>query len=501
MSIDSSRSDDFYDAEEAVENANQILSIRHSDETLGEKDDFYSDEESTTSSDAGGAMASGKDASPVWRGASALFPPIPKALTPSSIPTVKYRDTMLPPRQPPPSIIGFLRKNAGKDLSTVAMPVTANEPTSLLQRLAEPLENAHLLTQASALAGESNSLERLVLIAAFAISTFSSNRVKERAVRKPFNPMLGETFELVRHEKDQEALPTYRFVAEKVSHHPVRMAWQANSLSGKWSLAQSPRPVQKFWGKSVELNTDGKMRLSLHSGPDAKSPQMNGSGHGKAASEYYSWTQPTTYLRNVLAGEKYVEPVGSLTINDETTGAKAVATFKTSGMFSGRSEDVSVAFFNPGSSTPLGISLTGKWTSALIRSDTNTEVWRVGPLTADAHKSWGFPIFSARLNEITPIEGGKMAPTDSRLRPDQRAFEEGQLDKAEGLKAKLEERQRSRRKVLESHGGTYSPRFFHKLETESEEDEEVWQLKAGREGYWECRERGDWKDTVEIFEV
>ena len=35
----------------------------------------------------------------------------------------------------PPSILSFVRKNVGKDLSTIAMPVTYNEPTTVLQNL------------------------------------------------------------------------------------------------------------------------------------------------------------------------------------------------------------------------------------------------------------------------------------------------------------------------------------------------------------------------------
>ena len=161
---------------------------------------------------------------------------------------------------------------------------------------------------------------------------------------------------------------------------------------------------------------------------------------------------------------------------------------------------MTVSFYRAGSAAPLPLTLTGKWTTSLTRSDTGAEVWRAGPTVPDAHKVWGFPVFSAQLNELTPIEKGRLAPTDSRLRPDQRAFEDGQLDRAEALKAKLEERQRSRRKVHETHGGTYLPRFFQKVEADLD-GEEVWQLKTGKDGYWECRERGEWKGVPEVFEV
>ena len=185
-------------------------------------------------------------------------------------------------------------------------------------------------------------------VAAFAVSYFAYNRVKERAVRKPFNPMLGETYELVREDLG------FRFIAEKVTHHPVRMACQADSLTnGGWSFTQSPQPVQKFWGKSVELNTEGRVRVNLH-----------------ASEERYSWSQATCFLRNVIAGEKYVEPVQSMTIVNETGGMKAIVTFKAGGMFSGRSEEVSIQLFNSSSDHPIAIGLNGKWTENLKRTDT-----------------------------------------------------------------------------------------------------------------------------------
>ena len=43
------------------------------------------------------------------------------------------------------NIFGVLRKNVGKDLSKVSMPVSFNEPLNMLQRLCEELEYSELL--------------------------------------------------------------------------------------------------------------------------------------------------------------------------------------------------------------------------------------------------------------------------------------------------------------------------------------------------------------------
>ncbi|GAB7349946.1 hypothetical protein MBLNU459_g0642t1 [Dothideomycetes sp. NU459] len=489
LSIDSISSQEFFDAEEATAQTSQLLlDIRRSSDGSETMEDEFQDivseaGDSESSSEAGDLNRAVSVSAPDSSSAgSSLFPARPLALSSLATPKIEYRATIPPPKQPPPSLIGFLRKNAGKDLSTVSMPVSANEPLSALQRLAEAFESSDLLNAAAspALSSPDSSEERLMYVAAFAVTNFASNRVKERAIRKPFNPMLGETFELVRADLG------FRFVSEKVCHRPVRMAYQADALDGSWSLAQSPQAIQKFWGKSAELNTEGKMRLVLHS-----------VGNG----ERYSWALATCFLRNIIAGEKYIEPVASMTVINETTGMKAIATFKAAGMFSGRSEDVSIALYSASSNTPLPLAMAGKWTTSLSRNDNSSVIWTAGPLVPDAPKVYGFTSFAAALNQLTNAEKQLLSPTDSRLRPDQRALEDGRLDEAEALKARLEERQRGRRKVLESHGAQWQPQFFEIVEGVGEEGEEIWRLKTGKDGYWEARESGTWDGISRVFET
>lgn len=415
---------------------------------------------------------------------SNLFPPKPKSLTPLPVvETVNRRKTIPPSTVLPPSLIAFVRKNVGKDLSTISMPASANEPTSLLQRIAEQLEYAQLLNEA---ASKPRPEERLLYVAAFAVSQFSGGRAKERAIRKPFNPLLGETYELLRTEAE---LPGggMRLLVEKVSHRPVRLAIQADANA--WSFAQAAAPSQKFWGKSAEVITEGRVRVTLRL-PD---------GGGE---EHYSWTLATVFLRNVVMGEKYVEPVGTMAVTNDTTGARAAVEFRSKGMFGGRSEDVQIETFDP-SGAHTGLSLTGNWTTSLRIADPRNkaggqEIWRVGPLVDNAEKVYGMTQFAVALNEVTSLEKGKLAPTDCRLRPDQRLAEDGKLDEAEVWKTKLEEAQRTRRRQLEERGEQHKPRWFFKVATGSDGDE-VWRLKGGKDGYWEERARGTWTGVEDIF--
>lgn len=99
-------------------------------------------------------------------------------------------------------------------MTKMTLPVSFNEPTSLLQRVAEDMEYTDLLDTA---ADRTDPTERMVYVAAFAASEYASTIGR---VAKPFNPLLGETYEYVRPDKG------YRFFIEQVSHHPpIGAAW------------------------------------------------------------------------------------------------------------------------------------------------------------------------------------------------------------------------------------------------------------------------------------
>ncbi len=94
------------------------------------------------------------------------------------------------------SIASLFRKSIGKDSSTLSMPICLNEPVNILQRICQEFEYAELLNIACHL---EDSLHRLIFIAAFACSSYSYTLY--RAERKPFNPLLGETFEYISDSK------------------------------------------------------------------------------------------------------------------------------------------------------------------------------------------------------------------------------------------------------------------------------------------------------------
>ena len=118
------------------------------------------------------------------------------------------------------------------------MPVTMNEPLSALQRLCEELQYAELLNEANDL---EDPYDRMVQVAAFAVSAYSGTQ--HRAGNKPFNPILGETYECIREDKG------FKFVAEQVGASCgaggcCMNCWQLGCNAVRWGC------ITAFWGIS-----------------------------------------------------------------------------------------------------------------------------------------------------------------------------------------------------------------------------------------------------------
>lgn len=365
----------------------------------------------------------------------------------------KYRNDIKIANCEPPSIMSILRKGIGKDLTNMSMPITCNEPLSFLQKYCESFEYSNLINDSILL----NDEERFINIGVFAISYLSSYRDKIRCLRKPFNPLLSETFELIRPEFD------LRILCEKVIHKPFKMACHVESK--KFQLNHTLEPIQNFYGKSADLIMNGKIKLQLSNG------------------EIYEWSQPNTALRNMisLTGEKFTEPIDEFEIKCISNGSKLKIKFiNESTRFSTiRSEKLEM-YLN-------GIKVSnGKWTE-FIKLNSGKEIWKVGKLVNNHKNKWGFTEFSCGLNNLDKIHEF-CSPNDSRRRPDQKFYEDGLIEKAEQLKIKLEEDQRSRRLKGNEH-----PNFF------KVNDDGNWSYIQGPKSYWNRRLNNDWDDLVKLW--
>ena len=108
--------------------------------------------------------------------------------------------------------------------------------------------------------------------------------------------------------------------------------------------------------------------------------------------------------------------------------------------------------------------------------------------------------FSVTFQSLPASLRPLLPPTDTRLRPDQVAMEEGQYDLAAEEKNRVEERQRGKRRERESKGEVYEPRWFSKAVCETT-GEEYWNHSGG---YWDVRRKvgegtAEWDGVDEIF--
>uniref|UniRef100_A0A8C0PC38 Oxysterol-binding protein n=1 Tax=Canis lupus familiaris TaxID=9615 RepID=A0A8C0PC38_CANLF len=373
------------------------------------------------------------------------------------------------------SIWSILRKCIGMELSKITMPVIFNEPLSFLQRLTEYMEHTYLIHKASSF---SDSVERMQCVAAFAVSAVASQWER---TGKPFNPLLGETYELVRDDLG------FRLISEQVSHHPPISAFHAEGLNNDFIFHGSIYPKLKFWGKSVEAEPKGTITLEL-----------------LEHSEAYTWTNPTCCVHNIIVGKLWIEQYGNVEITNHKTGDKCVLNFKPCGLFGKELHKVE-GYIQDKSKKKL-CALYGKWTECLYSVDPatfdaykkndkkNTEekknskqmstseesdempmpdsesvfvipgsvlLWRIAPRPPNSAQMYNFTSFAMVLNEVDKDMESLIPKTDCRLRPDIRAMENGEIDQASEEKKRLEEKQRAARKNRSKSEEDWKTRWFH----------------------------------------
>ncbi|ROL46743.1 Oxysterol-binding protein-related protein 1 [Anabarilius grahami] len=327
-----------------------------------------------------------------------------------------------------------LKKCIGMELSKITMPVMFNEPLSFLQRLTEYMEHTYLIHKANT---SQDSIHRMKCVAAFAVSAVASQWER---TGKPFNPLLGETYELLREDLG------FRWISEQVSHHPPVSAFHAEGIKNDFMFHGSVYPKLKFWGKSVEAEPRGIITLEL--------PVHN---------EAYTWTNPICCIHNIIMGQLWIEQYGNVEIINHNK-KKICALY---GKWTECLYSVDPAMFDAHSKSDVKRSEKDRKGSA---QSNNAEeepdempppeaetvqviqgselIWRTSPRPDNSGKYYAFTSFALQLNEWDADMERVLPHTDCRLRPDIRALENGHIDVASAEKNRLEEKQRMARRNL-----------------------------------------------------
>ncbi|KAI9506572.1 Oxysterol-binding protein-domain-containing protein [Coemansia spiralis] len=390
----------------------------------------------------------------------------------------------------------------GKDLSKISVPVFFNEPTSFLQRFTEDMEYCDLLEIATLMP---RSEDRTLFVAGFAMSNYASTFGR---IAKPFNPLLGETYEYVRRDKK------YRALSEQVEHHPpISACW----VEGKNYLYHADTNIKsKFNGGSLTVVPTGVCHVELklplaflerdeerNAGKPIQDPKIN--KEEGYFTEHYTWNKLTTNVNGIMYANFWIEHVGDLDVKNHRTGDFTKITFVQSNWMGKNKFKVTGEARDRRDNVVYDIG--GDWTSKLVAKPVNSAsgqpsasqeaeyiarpanmddtanagdavkyaasntieapqkpfvLWKVNERQMEKN-TYHLTTFAMSLNDRPPELEPFLCPTDSRFRPDQRAMETGEYDQADQEKSRLENKQRAtRRRREQGELEQWKPRWFSK---------------------------------------
>ncbi|VAI15207.1 unnamed protein product [Triticum turgidum subsp. durum] len=263
----------------------------------------------------------------------------------------------------------------------------------------------------------------------------------------------------------------------KVSHHPVVVACHCDGRG--WKFWGDSNLRGKFWGRSIQLDPIGVLTLQFDDG------------------EKFQWSKVTTSIYNIIIGKIYCDHYGTMHIKGSSRYSCKLK-FKELSIIDRNAHQVQ-GFVQDNRTGEKVAMLIGKWDEAMyyVLGDPSAKPKWYDPMSEavllwERDKSlnqtrYNLSPFAISLNELPLHMLTLLPPTDSRLRPDQRHLENGEYEKANLEKLRLEQLQRQARRLQEKG---WQPRWFRK-----DEDDSYCYLG----GYWEAREKGNWDGIPHIF--
>ncbi|OXA65019.1 Oxysterol-binding protein-related protein 9 [Folsomia candida] len=309
------------------------------------------------------------------------------------------------------------------------------------------------------------------------LGAFHAGRRSEVA-KKPYNPILGETFHCYWHLKGyEESLKSTNkpskvkatnsesesqltidassshangtglfpwvddpnalvFYGEQVSHHPPISAFYAEHPRKKISLNAHIWTKSKFLGLSISVQNIGHATLTLLNGPR----------------EDYVLNFPNGYVRSILT-VPWVELGGPVTISCAQTGYNAKVEFMTKLFFSGERNKINAQVFGPEEKKKPFLVVDGEWNGVMSGK------W------ADGRTERGFvDVNSLKIQTKKTKPIAQQEPYESRRlwKHVTKALKFNDVEGASKAKMAVEDRQRLDAKEREEGKSTWRPRMFEK---------------------------------------
>ncbi|XP_034976704.1 oxysterol-binding protein-related protein 5 isoform X2 [Zootoca vivipara] len=316
----------------------------------------------------------------------------------------------------------------GMDLSRVVLPTFILEPRSFLNKLSDYYYHADLLSQAAL---EEDPYCRIKQVLRWYLSGFYK---KPKGIKKPYNPILGETFRCCWFHPQTNSHTFY--IAEQVSHHPPVSAFHVSNRKDGFCINGSILAKSKFYGNSLSALLDGQAKLTFLS-----------------SGEEYIITMPYAHCKGILYGTMTMELGGKVTIDCEKSNHRAELEFKLKPFFGG-STSINQISGKIKSGEEVLASLDGHWDGEVYINDLkngSTDIfWNP---TSEVRKQ-RLKRHIVLFEEQTEFESERLWQHVTS------AISKGDQNKATQEKFVLEEEQRNAARERKDNGTEWKPLLF-----------------------------------------
>jgi hypothetical protein len=299
----------------------------------------------------------------------------------------------------------------GMELRDIGVPLPLLQPSSMLECMSRAW--AFAPTYLAAAARSSDPIERFKLVITFAISGMHLSA----QCKKPFNPILGETFEAQYRDGTQVYM-------EQTTHHPPASNWQ---IVGSGNAYQ-------YWGRGVgSASARGNLIRGYQHGPNVLD---------FAGGQRITWNLPVLTVQGIAWGDRVQHFDGTVQFRDEANQISCDVQFNAEAL-----GFVKSLFSKPKQKTDylrgdIMVGPAGKQTKVATVEGS----W-LSHIDIGGTRFWEYD--KALPHVLHPRSPKETLESDSFKREDLLAFAEGDLERCGELKQVLEDRQRYDRRLRE----------------------------------------------------
>uniref|UniRef100_A0AC35U9N9 Oxysterol-binding protein n=1 Tax=Rhabditophanes sp. KR3021 TaxID=114890 RepID=A0AC35U9N9_9BILA len=335
--------------------------------------------------------------------------------------------------------------SVGMDLTKVTLPTFILERRSLLEMYADFFAHPDDFISGTDL---DTPESRFVCVVKYYLNAFYPAR-KSGVAKKPYNPVLGETFrcrwslpnlELSGEKTKSGPFPgsdknQLSFVAEQVSHHPPISAFYAEHPGKNISFNGYIWTKSSFLGLSIGVSNIGFGTVRLHD-----------------YDEEYKVTFPSGYGRSIMS-TPWIELGGKIEVSCEKSGYSAEIEFLTKPFFGGKSHKIVGCLLKPGVKKPF-LTLRGEWNGVIYAKPANGDEYILSDVKEKAEVK----------KECEPISSQGERESRRLWRHVTAALFNNRISTATNSKLFIEQRQRNETKERKEKGVGWKNIYFQKFD-------------------------------------